>query len=447
MSSDLRTALGNDIIFIDDPDVVVSYSQDQALFAPAGKPLAVVIPRTIEQVQHIMRFANANAIPVVARGAGSGLAGGANAIDGCLIISFEKMDSKLEIDSVNHFARVEPGAINIEIDNEARKYGLAYLPDPASREWSTIGGNIATNAGGMCCLKYGVTANHIRGLKIVLANGELIEVGSTTKKNVSGLDLLHLFVGSEGTLGLIVEATLNLVVRPPKSTTFIFTFNNIEQAAGSIAELLKFSPSMLEIVDKTTLNAVELWQPIGFDVAGAAVLMQIDRESIDAEYICNRIQKLGAIDSVYTDDENETKDFLMVRKLAYPALERLGKAMLDDVAVPINRISEFVSKVESMQDKYRITIGIFGHAGDGNMHPTIVYPPHDTDAEKRALEAFKEIVNLAQDLGGTTSGEHGIGLIKVDLVKRELSDNILFLQSQIKKVFDPKGLLNPGKKY
>lgn len=435
------------LTIIDDPEVIPSYSQDQALFAKAGKAIAVVKPCTVQQVQDVMRFAYEKGITVVPRGAGSGLAGGANAIDGCIIISFEKMNAILEFDQVNQFARVESGVVNLEVDIHAAKYGLAYLPDPASREWSTIGGNIATNAGGMCCLKYGVTSNHVRALKVVLANGELIELGTQTKKQVSGLDLVRLFVGSEGTLGLLVEATLNLVIRPPAPTTFIFTFEDIESAAKSITSLLSFSPSMLEIIDKTTLTAIEKWQPIGFDVAGAAILMQIDLENVDAQRICNLTTELGAIDSVFTSIESETKDFLAVRKLAYPALERLGKSMLDDVVIPIDKISEFVSKVELLQSKYQLTIGIFGHAGDGNMHPTIVYPPNDLKAEKQAISAFNEIINLAQELGGTTSGEHGIGIIKLNQVKDEISEQVLRLQSQIKKVFDPNGLLNPGKKY
>ena len=262
--SELRDLLGERSVILDDPEILVSYERDQAPFAPSDKPLAVVIARSIDEIVQVTKFANSKKISIVVRGAGSGLAGGANATLGSIIVSTEKLNQILEIDPINQTARVQAGVINKDLDIAASKFGLAYLPDPASREWSTIGGNIATNAGGMCCVKYGVTSHHVRSIKVVLSDGELIELGYSTKKAVTTLDLLHLFVGSEGTLGIIVEATLSLVPRPQKPFTLIAAFADVAQAAKAATEMMILRPSMLELIDKTTLTAVESWKPMGY---------------------------------------------------------------------------------------------------------------------------------------------------------------------------------------
>ena len=446
IAEELRSALGATATIISDPEILPSYSRDQSQIAKNGVPAAVLLAKDEAEISAAVKFAFEKNIPVIARGAGSGLSGGANAIDGALIISLEKMNQILEIDATNLIARVEPGVINLELDKEVAKLGLAYLPDPASREWSTIGGNVATNAGGMCCVKYGVTSHHVRAIRMVTSDGAVITLGSPLKKSVTNLDLLHLVVGSEGTLGIITEITVGLAVRPKPATTLIATFSSIDAAMMAIPELVALGPSMLEVVDATTLRAVEEWKPLGFEGVGTVVLLQSDESAEICAKAVAIAEKHGAIDATYSDDPRDSADLIQVRKLAYPALERKGAALLDDVCVPISQISKLVTEVEKIAQSSQLLIGIFGHAGDGNMHPTIVYDHGDAAAEQRAIQAFNAIIKVAQDLGGTATGEHGIGSIKVDSAKREISPRVMQLQQAIKQAFDPKGILNPGKK-
>lgn len=431
---------------ITDPDITNSYSRDQAPFAPSAPAAAVLLARSSEEVAKALAFCSERKIPVVPRGAGSGLSGGANADSNSLVISLEKMNQILEIDPINQFARVQAGVLNLDLDNAVGEFGMAYLPDPASRNWSTIGGNVATNAGGMCCVKYGVTSHHVRALKVVLSTGEIIEVGKSTKKFVTTLDLMHIFIGSEGTLGIITEITLNIVPRPKSPATLIATFSNITQAAAAATDLLKYRPSMLEIIDQTTLNAIEQWHQLGFEAAKAVLIMQLDESFELGDQAVTTCESHGMIDGIFSEDASETSDLIRVRKLAYPALERLGATLLDDVAIPVSKIAEFVDKVEALSTQYQLTIGIFGHAGDGNLHPTIVHDHGDIDGERRAKIAFAEIVRIAQSLGGTASGEHGIGSIKRNLVLDEVDKAIVNIQRGIKKLLDPMEILNPGKK-
>ena len=441
---ELEKLLG--VSLITDPDITSSYSKDQAPFAPFAPAKAVLLARTTEEVSKALAFCSEHKISVVTRGAGSGLSGGANADADSLVISLEKMNTLIEIDSANQWARVQAGVINLDLDTAVKEFGMAYLPDPASRDWSTLGGNVATNAGGMCCVKYGVTSHHVRALKVVLSSGEIIEVGKATKKFVTTLDLMHLFIGSEGTLGIVTEITVNIVPRPKSPATLIATFPNITQAASASTELLKYRPSMLEIIDQTTLKAVEQWHPLGFEVAGSILLMQLDENFELGDDAVATCRSHGMIDGMFTTEAGDAADLIRVRKLAYPALERLGATLLDDVALPVTKIAEFVGKVEQLAKKHDLTIGIFGHAGDGNMHPTIVHDHGDVEGEKRAKSAFAEIVGIAQELGGSASGEHGIGSIKRGLVKDEVSQSVIDIQRGIKRLLDPSGILNPGKK-
>jgi glycolate oxidase len=441
---ELEKLLG--VSLITDPDITSSYSKDQAPFAPFAPAKAVLLARTTEEISKALAFCSEHKIPVVTRGAGSGLSGGANADADSLVISLEKMNSIIEIDSENQWARVQAGVINLDLDTAVNEFGMAYLPDPASRDWSTIGGNVATNAGGMCCVKYGVTSHHVRALKVVLSSGEIIEVGKATKKFVTTLDLMHLFIGSEGTLGIVTEIIVNIVPRPKAPATLIATFPSITQAAAASTELLKYRPSMLEIIDQPTLKAVEQWHPLGFEVAGSILLMQLDENFELGDDAVATCQSHGMIDGMFTTEAGDAADLIRVRKLAYPALERLGATLLDDVVLPVTKIAEFVGKVEQLAKKHDLTIGIFGHAGDGNMHPTIVHDHGDLEGEKRAKSAFAEIVGIAQELGGSASGEHGIGSIKRELVKDEVSQSVIDIQRGIKQLLDPSGILNPGKK-
>ena len=442
----LSAALGPDATLISDPDITASYSRDHAPFAVSAPPFAVLLAKNAQEISKALAFANEHKIPIVTRGAGSGLSGGANSDGQSLVISLEKMNQILTLDAANQIARVQAGVINVDLDTAAKELGLAYLPDPASREWSTLGGNAATNAGGMCCVKYGVTSAHVRALQVVLATGEIIELGKATKKSVSTYDLTKLFIGSEGTLGIITELTLNLEIRPAPPATLIATFPSVAKAAAAAAALLKYRPSMLEIVDQTTLKAVEAWYPLGFEVAGSVLLMQLDENHSLCEAALETCKEFDLIDGVYSDDPADAADLIRVRKLAYPALERMGATLLDDVALPITKIAEFVEKVEALSRETNLVIGIFGHAGDGNMHPTIVHDHGDAAAAERAKLAFARIVEIAQSLGGTASGEHGIGSIKSAFVANEISPKVASLQREIKKTFDPNGILNPGKK-
>ena len=442
----LAAALGPEVSLISDPDITASYSRDQAPFASAAAPFAVLLARSAAEISIAVKYANENSIPVVTRGAGSGLSGGANSTAGSLVISLEKMNQIIELDTANQIARVQAGVINLDLDTAAKEFGLAYLPDPASRDWSSLGGNAATNAGGMCCVKYGVTGAHVRAMQVVLASGEIIELGKATKKSVTTYDLLHLFIGSEGTLGIITELTLNLEIRPAAPSTLIATFPSVTKAAAAAAALLQYRPSMLEIVDQTTLKAVQAWHPLGFEVAGSVLLMQLDENHSLCEAALETCKQFDLIDGVYSDDPADAADLIRVRKLAYPALERMGATLLDDVALPITKIAEFVERVEKLSTEVNLTIGIFGHAGDGNMHPTIVHDHGDLAAAERAQRAFGQIVEIAQSLGGTASGEHGIGSIKPGFVTNEISKTVIDLQRAVKKVFDPNSILNPGKK-
>jgi glycolate oxidase len=444
--SGLRSALGESASLISDPEITASYSKDQAPFALHQPAALVLLAKSTEEVSKAVAYASAHNIPVVARGAGSGLSGGANATSDSLVISLEKMNSIIDIDETNMIAHVQAGVINLDLDKAAEEKGLAYLPDPASRDWSTIGGNAATNAGGMCCVKYGVTSAHVRALTVVMADGQIVNLGSSTKKAVTTLDLTRLMIGSEGTLGIITELVVGLAVRPETPATIIATFPHIKSAAAAAAALLKFKPSMLEIIDQTTLKAVESWHPLGFEVAGSVLLMQLDEDQERADEVLDLCSRFEMIDGAASTEAADAVEFIRVRKLAYPALERLGATLLDDVAVPISKIAELVERVEALSTKYDLTIGIFGHAGDGNMHPTIVHDHGDIQAQERAIAAFGEIVEIAQSLGGTASGEHGIGSIKQGFAANELSPVVIELQRAIKKAFDPKGILNPGKK-
>ena len=445
--SALQALLGADASLITDPDITSSYSRDQAPFAQSAPPLAVLLARSAEQISTVLRYASEHKIPVVTRGAGSGLAGGANSSADSIVISLEKMNQIISIDAENQIARVQAGVINLDLDTKVKELGLAYLPDPASRDWSTLGGNAATNAGGMCCVKYGVTSSHVRAAQVVLASGEIIELGKATKKSVTTYDMLHLFIGSEGTLGIITELTLNLEIRPQPPATLIATFPSVAKAAAASAQLLRFKPSMLEIVDQTTLKAVEAWHPLGFEIAGSVLIMQLDENLHRCQEALEVCKNFDLIDGVFSEDPADTADLIRVRKMAYPALERMGATLLDDVALPITKIAEFVEKVEALSASSGLTIGIFGHAGDGNMHPTIVHDHGDAAAATLAQQVFGEIVAIAQSLGGTASGEHGIGSIKSSLVADEISPTVMDLQRSIKKVFDPHSILNPGKKF
>ena len=438
--------LPKDAIIIADSAQQSPFLRDQAITAFVGKPLVVLVARTENEIVETMKFASSEKIPVIIRGAGSGLAGGANAVDGCIVISLERMNKVLEVNWADRYARVQAGVITSDLDAKAREVGLTYLPDPASKEWSTIGGNVATNAGGMCCMKYGVTRDHVLGLRMVMANGEIVNFGGITQKRVTTLDFTRLVVGSEGVLGIITEVTVKLSKIPNLPTTMVATFSDIRSAASASQELVKLGPSMLEIIDHRTLALVEEHFPMGLIQNQSLVIFQDDNEKtrvLEAESIAI---KHGALETAASSDPADSNDLIAARRLAFLACEKSGVCLLDDVVVPLSKIADLVEAVENIGRKFSLNICVYGHAGDGNMHPTIVYDHGDEDAAVRAVDAFNNIVIMAQKLGGTASGEHGIGTIKNSLAHLEISQTVIDLQFGIKKLFDPAGILNPGRK-
>lgn len=440
-----------DAAVVTDVDVLGTYRQDQAHLCPSALPTAVVLPRETAQVQHVMRVASRHRVPVVPQGARSGLSGAANATEGCIVLCLQRMDRILAVEAPDRYAVVQPGVVNAALAQAAAAHGLAYPPDPASREWSTLGGNIATNAGGLCCVKYGVTADFVLGLEVVLADGSVLRTGRRTVKGVAGYDLTRLFVGSEGTLGVITEATLALRPQAGAARTLAAVFASTGSAGDAVAAIIAAGclPSLLEVIDGATLRAIEDLKSLGTP-PGAAVLLlaQCDtgeRAAADVAQLADLCRTCGATEVVESSDAMESAMLLEARRLAYPALERLGVAMVDDVAVPRSRLTAFLDGVEAIAARSGLLIGVVGHAGDGNMHPTVVFPRDDAQAAEAAQEAFGAVMQLGLDLGGTITGEHGVGLLKRDWLEREVGPVSMAVQRGIKNLLDPYGLLNPGK--
>jgi glycolate oxidase len=437
---------------VTDPDVLQTYRYDRTEWIEPGTPQAAAFPTTTEQVATAVRIAAAHRVPIVPRGAGSSLCGGSSAIDGCLVLCLERMDRVLEVDAVDQQAVLEPGVINADISRATADVGLWYPPDPASKTFCSIGGNIATNAGGLCCVKYGVTRDHVLGLEVVLADGTVIETGRRTIKGVAGLDLTQLLIGSEGTLGIVTKVRVRLTPLPDGASTMVAVFPTLGAAGVAVADLVAsgLQLSLLELVDRTTTLAVDDWRNMGLDRDAAGMLLaQSDSpeplrgaEVARAAEICDRA---GATYTAATDDPTESEMLLQARRLAIPALERLGDTLLDDVAVPRSRIPHLVERTEAIAERRGVTIGTFGHAGDGNMHPTIVLPRGDHDAAVRGKAAFDDILVAALELGGTVTGEHGIGVVKQPFLEREVGSANLAVQRSIKRALDPHDLLNPGK--
>ncbi len=433
---------------ITDEDVVESYRRDQATWAPAGRPLAVARPDSTAMVQEIARWASAHRVPIVARGAGSGLSGGASAVDGGLVLSFERMARILDIDRAAMRAVVQPGVLNGALKSAVSEHGLWYPPDPSSADISSIGGNVATNAGGLCCVKYGVTADYVLALEVVLADGRVIHTGGRTRKNVAGYDLTRLIVGSEGTLGLVTEITLRLRPSPPPATTLVASFPSLEASGRAVGDIVRrCNPALLEIMDRTTIRAVEAFQPLGLDTEAAALLLARSDARLpgEIERMGEACERAGAGTVITTDDEWEGDLLMNARRLALPSLERLGTVLVDDVAVPIPTLPEMMRRVEVVAAANGTTIASVAHAGDGNLHPFVVFDPREEDAERRAVASFEEIMRQAIELGGTITGEHGVGTLKRAFLAPQLGDALVGLQRRIKETFDPLGILNPGK--
>ena len=434
---------------VTDTAITEGYRQDRALDPSAGKPLAVVRPLTTEQVQTVMRWASAHRVPVVPRGAGSGLSGGATAIDDGIVLSTERM-REITVDPVTRTAVCQPGLFNAEVKKAAAQHDLWYPPDPSSFEICSIGGNIATNAGGLCCVKYGVTTDYVLGLQVVLADGTAVRLGGPRLKDVAGLSLTKLFVGSEGTLGIVTEITLRLLPKQHRSSTVVANFATVEAATDAVLGVAcQMRPSMLEFMDAVAINAVEDKLKMGLDRDAAALLLAGSDErgrsaAEDAERIAGVFGENGATDVFSTDDPDEGEAFVAARRFAIPAVEAKGTLLLEDVGVPLPRIGDLVGGVARIATERDVMISVIAHAGDGNTHPLIVYDPSDDAMAERAERAFGEIMDLAVGLGGTITGEHGVGRLKRPWLESQIGPEAMELNRRIKQALDPEGILNPG---
>jgi len=457
--AELRTALPEGAV-LTDPDLLKVHQRDEADLVPAGMPAVVVRPRTTEQVVAVVRAAARAGVPVVPQGARTGLAGAANAVEGAVVLSTVAMDAIVEIDAVNRFAVVQPGVVNATLAGAVATKGLRYPPDPGSWESSTIGGNVATNAGGMCCVKYGVTGEYVLGLEVVLASGEVLRTGRRTAKGVAGYDLTRLFVGSEGTLGVITEITVGLRPAADPSLTLIAVFPTTTAAGEAVAAISSggFSPSLLELLDQTHLRAIEALRPMGLPTdAKALLLAAVDTGSRAAddlaaiEAVCTAA---GASEVFAATDAVEAGELLQARRLAHPAMEKFaaqtypegsGGIIVDDIAVPRSALAAMLDGIEKISIEYDLPIAVVGHAGDGNLHPNIVVDRLDPASVERGRGAFDEIMRLGLSLGGTCTGEHGVGLLKRDWLAQEMGPVGMAVHRAIKAALDPEDLLNPGK--
>ena len=449
----LRAVLPADRI-LTDTDVLTSYLHDEAEWAEYGRALAVVRPLETAEVAATVAVCARHRVPVVPRGAGTGLSGGANAVEGGIVLSTERMRRIVEIDPAERLAVVQPGVVNDVLRAAAAERGLWYPPDPASAPWSTIGGNVATNAGGLCCVKYGVTRDYVLALEVVTASGEVVRLGRRTAKGVTGYDLVGLMVGSEGTLGVITEVTVRLrPARPASSRTVVGFFDTLAACGAAVAGVTArgLQPAEFELIDRHCLQAVNEWKRAGFpDDAAALLLARTDLPEpaggAEAEAILDEFEAAGARDAVMSTDPVEAEALFDARRLAYPALEQRGDAMLtEDVCLPRGRLAEMLARVEEIGVRHDVLIANIAHAGDGNLHPLLITKQGDDAARARAQAAFDDIVNVAIDLGGTVTGEHGVGLLKRAGMHRELGPGVLAMQRAVKAALDPHDILNPGK--
>jgi glycolate dehydrogenase FAD-linked subunit len=451
--ADLRAVLDPSRL-LTDLEVVEGYRRDEADWAEFGTPLAVVRPRSTAEVAEVVRVCARHGVPIVARGAGTGVSGGANAVDGCVLLCTEQMRTIVEINPAERLAVVQPGVVNDDLRAAAAEHGLWYPPDPSSAALCTIGGNVATNAGGLCCVKYGVTRDYVLALEVVTASGDVVRLGRRTAKGVAGYDLVGLMVGSEGTLGVITEVTVRL--RPARSAptrTVVGFFDSLPACGAAVAGVVErgLEPAVFELIDRHCLAAVNAWKNTGLTEEAAALLLaQIDvaepAARAEAEAIRAAFVAAGASEALMSTDAVEAEALFAARRLVFSALQERGDPILvEDVCLPRGRLVEMLVRVEEIGVRNETFIANAAHAGDGNLHPMLITPRGDETAKKRSQAAFAEIVDAAIDMGGTVTGEHGVGVLKLDGLRRELGTSAMALQRAVKHALDPLGILNPGK--
>lgn len=434
------------------PEDLVLYGSD-GTNRPDLRPDAVARPSTVQEIASIIEIASRYKIPVIPRGAGSGLTGGALPVDGGLVVVMTRFNKILEIDEDNLIAVVEPGVVTSDFQNAVQKHGLFYPPDPASREFSTLGGNVAENAGGTRAVKYGVTRDYVMGLQAVIGTGETIETGVRTAKGVVGYDLTRLLVGSEGTLGFITKLILRLIPAPETKETVTAYFSSLDEAAQTVAAMTsaRVVPATLEFMDQASISCVEDFLGLGLDKKmGGLLLIETDgpkeQALAEAETAARLCRENGAVEVRRAKSVQEAENMWRARRAISPALFRTatGKAN-EDIVVPRSKIPEMVQRINEISKKHDLQIISFGHAGDGNIHVNIMYDKHDAAQAERAEHAVRDVMATTLELGGTLSGEHGIGTTKQAFIDMELSEASINLMKNIKKVFDPQNIMNPGK--
>ena len=447
--AELRAALPDDVV-VTDPAAVEKYRHDWSRDPSAGTPVAVVRAEDAAQVQTAVRWAAAHRVPVVPRGAGSGLSGGSSAVDGGIVLSLERMDA-IEIDPSCQVAVVEPGAFNKDVKAAAAKDGLWYPPDPSSYEICSIGGNVATNAGGLCCVKYGVTTDYVLGLDVVLADGTLVTLGGKRIKDVAGLSLLKLFVGSEGTLGIVTRAILRLVPAQAVRSTLVATFPTVHAAAEAVVAMRStMRPCLCELMDRASINAVEDYRTMGLDrSAGALLIVQSDApgesRTVEMATMQAACAAAGAVECFTTDDPDEGELFVEARRMSFPALEARGSLLLEDVGVPVPAAARPARRDRpGRRGARRRDPG--GRPRRRRQHP----PQHrlrpdatPTPSDGRGRPSC-EVMSAAIALGGTITGEHGVGKAKAGALPAQLGPDVMALTRRIKDALDPDGILNPG---
>ena len=429
-----------------------SYRRDETAYLEPPLPIAVALPTETVEVAELVRLAAAHRVPVVPRGAGTGLSGGAVGVEGGLTIAFTRMNRVLEIDRENLVVVTQPGVVNADLKKAVAAEGLFYAPDPASYETCTIGGNLGTNAGGLCCVKYGVTRDSVVGLEIVTASGSVVRLGGRTTKDVAGYGLIPLIVGSQGTLAVVTEATLRLRPSPPPKATLIAFFPSLDAAGRAVSGMTDagVEPCTLELMDRTTIRAVDDVHNLGLDREAAAMLLiESDLPGVAAglslETAARACDAAGASATVIAADPQEADWLRQARRMAFHAMERLGVARMEDVGVPRGRVPELLAAIERVAAEQNLTIATFGHVGDGNLHPNIILDRDDPEGEARLHRATDALYRAAIELGGTVTAEHGIGLARRDYLELQRGAGAVAMMRAIKTALDPLGILNPGK--
>jgi glycolate oxidase subunit GlcD len=451
LAADLRRILGDDGV-ITDPGALLVYESD-GLTAYRFTPGAVVLPSTTDHVCDVMRALHAADVAFVPRGAGTGLSGGALALNDAVVISTARMDRILEIDAPNRIARVQPAVINVQLTAAAAPFGLYYAPDPSSQTVCTIGGNVGENAGGPHCLKYGVTLNHIAGVTVVLSDGEIIRLGGAWRDD-DGLDLLGLFIGSEGTFGIATEIEVKLERVPEDVRTMLATFDSVERASHAVSAIIAegMLPAALEMVDRNAIIAIEASAyaaGLPTDI-GAALVIEFDGNSagisVDVERASAVCRRYDAIEVRIAANEAERQKLWYARKKAFGAMGRIAPDLLiQDAVVPRSRLPETLARIDEIAARYELQLCQMFHAGDGNLHPTLPFDRRDPAVVERVERASQEMMQACVDAGGTITGEHGVGLDKRDYMSLIFSDEAMSLMCDVRRAFDPSGRANPAK--